>query len=109
MDNTSPMNMNGADIVAHDPLTGNTYVRLPEALWRPAGPHMCLCPACEGKTAGYWDALVVPTRGTAWTVHLPMMSIPMLRNAIAEKVADKRASRKSKRTAKVAPICEESR
>lgn len=90
----SPTDPNGSMIVAHDPTTGTTYVRLPEALWRVCD---CVCDLCTASgSPGYWDTLVVPKKGHTYTVHLPLGRIADLNEYIAKKVADKKAARKTR-------------
>ena len=62
--------MNGSDVIAHDPKSGTSYVRLPRALWRSCGG--CKCPSCAANACeGFWDTLAVPRVGSAWVVHMP--------------------------------------
>ena len=90
----SPLNPNGSEVLAHDPLTGTTYIRLPEALWRVCD---CKCEICvASKSPGYWDTLAVPKKGHAWTVHMPAGRVAEFNEYIAKKVADKKAARKKK-------------
>lgn len=89
--------LNGERVIAHDPTTGATYVRLPRELWRSCGT--CQCPSCLGKE-GFWDTLVIPTKGYTWAAHMPN---PGEFQAYADqKAAEAKAARKAARAAKKA-------
>jgi hypothetical protein len=97
-----PLNPNGATVIAHDPDTGTTYIRLPEALWRitgnPDGSCGCKCPSCEKSgSPGYWDTLAVPPKGTAWTCHMP--DPWTFQEYVNKEFAKKKAARKANRDA----------
>jgi len=68
-------------ILVFDRRRATTYVRLPKELWRSCG--ICRCVQCNGQE-GYWDTLVIPAKGTTWTVHMPDASVDSFRSYIAE-------------------------
>lgn len=93
------MTMNGESVIAHDPESGTTYVRLPLEMRRSCGG--CKCPTCVATgSEGFWDTLAVPTKGHTWTVHMPNPA--EFRAYIAAKMATKKAEKAAKKTAKKA-------
>lgn len=69
------------NVLVFDRRRGATYVRLPTELWRSCG--ICRCSSCNGAE-GYWDTLVIPAKGTTWTVHMPAESVAGFKSYIAE-------------------------
>lgn len=64
--------LNGAMVIANSTDGDANYIRLPSQLQRPIDGG-CSCPYCKAnpKLIPTWDTLVVPKKGTAWTVHMP--------------------------------------